>query len=286
MPTPASTKRNLRWIKRLDGWHNISFYCEVSWYGSIWIGGLGAAGVAAQKLFGPTLSEMGSDINKLYRRGRDRILIKAANRVDNQNDGKVPNLRVARDVLWNGVLADSEVCAEYFGGILASSRTDNGVDDSSIHYVDTIKSLSSKQLHLHYCIYRSLQDHLLKDQIKINPGSESDLMALRVYFPFSRAQKVGLTIELDLPILTRNGLISAYQIENAELSDGKFLPYFFARPTTFGIALYAAALNKLNVWNNFSSTDFGNFDGIVNISCSSKSLDTLAGSLGLNLIKA
>jgi hypothetical protein len=62
---------------------------------------------------------------------------------------------VARDVLWNGALTNDEVCAEYFGGILASSRSEDGSDDGVIYYVDVIKSLSSKQLKLHYVIYNS-----------------------------------------------------------------------------------------------------------------------------------
>jgi len=52
----------------------------------------------------------------------------------NLEDGKAANLRVTRDVIWNGAVTDDEVCAEYFGGILAASRTEDGKDDSAIQF--------------------------------------------------------------------------------------------------------------------------------------------------------
>ena len=55
-------------------------------------------------------------------------------------------------MIWNGAVTDDEVCAEYFGGILAASRTEDGKDDSAIQFVDCIKAMSAKQLHLHYAI--------------------------------------------------------------------------------------------------------------------------------------
>ena len=96
---------------------------------------------AIKKAFGPLLSELGEDLQRLYVVGRDRLLAAATRKIENIDDGRVPNLRVARDVLWNGAVSDDEVCAEYFGGILASSRTDDGKDDSCIQFVDVIKSL-------------------------------------------------------------------------------------------------------------------------------------------------
>ena len=70
-----------------------------------------AAGVAymAQQLFGKTLAEMGDDINKVYKANRDKLLAKAASKVTNPDDGAKPNLRVARDVIWNGAVSDDEV---------------------------------------------------------------------------------------------------------------------------------------------------------------------------------
>src|SRR5215213_6779942 len=73
-----------------------------------------------QKVFGPVLGLVGEDLQRVYAAGRDAILANAYKKVEDPGDGKQANLRVTRDVLWNGSFADSEICAEYFGGIMAS----------------------------------------------------------------------------------------------------------------------------------------------------------------------
>ncbi len=74
-------------------------------------GGVATAAYVAQQLFGKTLAEMGDDLNKMYKSNRDKLLAKAAKKVADPNDGAKPNLRVARDVIWNGAVTDDEVCA-------------------------------------------------------------------------------------------------------------------------------------------------------------------------------
>lgn len=242
---------------------------------------LGAAGVVTQKLFGKTLDEMGSDINKLYQKGRDRILIKATGKVNNADDGKVPNLRVARDVLWNGAVTESEVCAEYFGGVLASSRTEDGSDDACIHYVDVIKSLSSKQLHLHYCLYRDLQKLLITDATKLNVGMGTELARVRLYGSPVHAARMGLRLDLDLSVLARNNLIADdYEVMSVETGPGKRLYYFYVQPSSFGIALYAVAFNRLNEWRRFNEIDFGAFENVQELEAASRSLQGLAELAG------
>ncbi len=104
--------------------------------------GIASAAYVAQQLFGKTLAEMGDDLNKMYKANRDKLLTKATKKVSDPNDGATPNLRVARDVIWNGAVTDDELCAEYFGGLLASSRSADGKDDSALIYVDRIKIVS------------------------------------------------------------------------------------------------------------------------------------------------
>src|SRR5699024_2808748 len=205
----------------------------------------------AHQLFGKTLNEMGSDINKLYQAGRDRILISAAKKVSNPQDGKSPNLRVARDVLWNGAVTDSEICAEYFGGILAASRSENGIDDSCIQYVSVIKTLSSKQLHLHYCIYHELQKQLLKKNVAYNPGVEDDVNGTEIWFSRMEGRRLNLDTSLGLPVLSRNGLIAAYEMNYIKTANGKPFNYVRIRPSTYGIVLYSVAFNHLNSWFEF-----------------------------------
>lgn len=217
--------------------------------------GVASAAYVAQQLFGKTLAEMGDDINKMYKANRDKLLDKAAKKVANPNDGAKPNLRVARDVIWNGAVTDDEVCAEYFGGLLAASRSEDGKDDSALVYVDCIKSLSSKQLHLHFVIYSSLHKRLVATGEVVKPGMQDELSQKQVWFSSNELRKLGLNPLIDLSVLYQKGLLSGFALNNHVLGD-RALPYCQASPTTFGVLLYAAALNSLNSWLQFGNSNF------------------------------
>lgn len=218
-------------------------------------GGVASAAYVAQQLFGKTLAEMGDDLNKMYKANRDKLLSKAAKKVADPNDGAKPNLRVARDVIWNGAVTDDEVCAEYFGGLLAASRSEDGRDDSALIYVDCIKALSSKQLHLHFVIYSSLHKLLVEAGSPIKPGMQDELSRNKVWFATNELMRLGLNPVIDMNVLLRQGLVSGYEL-NQHVVGTKGLPYSQASPTTFGVLLYAAALNYLNAWHQFGSASF------------------------------
>src|SRR6266446_6193274 len=57
---------------------------------------------ALKRVFGPALTEIEEDLRKLYAKGRDKLILAAYRKVRNPDDGKQANLRVMRDVLWNG----------------------------------------------------------------------------------------------------------------------------------------------------------------------------------------
>lgn len=215
-----------------------------------------------QKAFGPVLGEMGEDLKRLYAAGRDRILSAAVKKIDDIEDGKRPNLRVTRDALWNGSFADNEICAEYFGGIMASSRSEDGKDDSAIQFIDVTKGLSSKQLWLHYVIYNRLNKLLVSSDTRVNVGMSSELRSKQVYFAtLELSGRLGLTVDTDLNILYRHGLLWEYATREEVVAD-EALPYTMAKPTTFGVLLYASAHNRYDEWRDFDHVDFGDFDGI------------------------
>ena len=218
-------------------------------------GGVATAAYVAQQLFGKTLAEMGDDLNKIYKANRDKLLAKAAKKVADPNDGAKPNLRVARDVIWNGAVTDDEVCVEYFGGLLAASRSDDGKDDSALIYVDCIKALSSKQLHLHFVIYNSLHKMLVEVGSIVKPGMQDELSQKQIWFSSNELVRLGLNPVIDMNVLHRQGLVSAYAM-NQHVVGTKALPYSQASPTTFGVLLYAAALNYLNSWHQFGNASF------------------------------
>ena len=99
--------------------------------------------LVANKLLGPTLESIGNDWKQHYEKGMSIIYAKFTKKTQKIEKGQT-NLRVTRDVLWNGSFTNDEICAEYFGGVLAASVSENGKDDSGIFYLDIIKSLSSE----------------------------------------------------------------------------------------------------------------------------------------------
>jgi hypothetical protein len=242
---------------------------------------------ALKKAFGPALTEIGEDLRKLYAKGRDKLITVAYRKIHDLNDGKQANLRVTRDVLWNGAFTEDEVCAEYFGGIFAASRSVDGKDDDVIQFVDVIKSLSAKQLRLHYVIYNSLNKLLVAARTPVNVGLDQEIHPKQAWFSSPElVETLSLKIETDLNILHRQGLLHQYRTSAHVVSQGVFLPYTSANPTTFGILLYAVAHNKLEEWRSFDRKDFGDFPDIALPINYAPTLDDLLKKTGLASNKA
>lgn len=245
----------------------------------------GAVLAITNKLLGKTAETIAQDLASLYKVGRDKIIQVAIRKIKNPDDGTIANLRVARDVFWNGSYSDESICAEYFGGILAASRSKDGKDDTGVFYVDIIKSLSSGQLKVHYIIYRTLNMMLISDESKnnLNPGQESELQGLRLTFSMIGIQEQLGSEDLGAILhgLHAKGLIGYFQTDNCKLDDGSHIPNLTVAPTTLGIQLFAIANNMFTDWRKFSTTDFGNFPDITLPKLYANSLDGLLQNAGL-----
>lgn len=232
---------------------------------------------ALKKTLGPALEELGDDLRRLYAVGRDKILAAALKKIKDPDDGKRANLRVTRDVLWNGAFSDSEFCAEYFGGILASSRSDDGKCDDVVQYADVVKSLSSKQLHLHYVIYNCLNKLWCSVTESVNVGAGDDLFRHQAWFSgVELVEQLKLNVQPDLYVLYKEGLITNFMVAD-HTWDGKSFPYVSAQAATFGVLLYACAHNRLEDWRAMADADFGNFDGICLPQFFAPSINALVG---------
>ncbi len=240
---------------------------------------------ALKNVLGPTSMEIGEDIKTLYKTGRDLILRKGLSKIEDINDGQMANLRVARDVFWNGSFSNEAICAEYFGGILAASRSADGKNDSGVFYVDIIKSLSSGQLKMHYIIYRCLNRALLTNEEKrtINPGQENQVSREGIFIPLLEIldqlnpEDVGAVLHG----LSAKKLIGTFQTDNQKLEGEKTLPYLKVYPTSLGVQLFAIANNKFKDWRNFSIQDFGDFDEIKLPEFCEQSMDALLEKVGV-----
>jgi len=238
-----------------------------------------------KSVLGPTAEEIGQDLRTLYIKGRDLILQKAFKKLRNPKDGKRANLRVARDVFWNGSFTDEAICAEYFGGILAASRSTDGKDDSGVFFVDIIKSMSSGQLRMHYIIYRTLNKALIvnKEKKTLNPGQESELQREKLFFPLLEIIEQFGTEDLGIILhgLRAKNLIGYFQTKNYKLENNKEMPYLEVAPTSLGVQLFAIANNMFSDWRRFSTIDFGDFDEVILPKFYAQSLDSLLEKIGI-----
>ena len=245
---------------------------------------IAAGGYIGTKLFGSALATMGDDINRLYVCGRDKIVEVASRKVEDHNDGKQVNIRAARDVLWNGAITEDDVCAEYFGGMLAAARSADGKDDSVVHYVDTVKAMSARQLELHYLIYKAWQNILGNKHQELNVAQSSDVQSVSLFFAGVELGARSINYDRDLTVLHRLGLLSQFKYDNY-VGDDKTLPYVQASPTTFGVMLFAIAHNKLESWRSYPQESYESAADIKPLTYSAESLEALCSFAGIQYVE-
>ena len=217
---------------------------------------------AARKILGPTLDTMGEDLKRLYAAGRDRVMSAAERKIENLDDGKCANLRTARDVLWHGAVTEDAVSAEYYGGLLAASRSKDGKDDTAIPFVNAIKSLSRRQLKMHFDIYWSLEQMLLAQQAA---GRSREFTEIRD----GKTVCIGghiLISAIDLKVLEQQGLVGVWRIDDMTFrtaeGENRGVDCISVRSNMFGVMLYAAAHNMLHNWHAYGIRKFGDFGDV------------------------
>jgi len=241
---------------------------------------IAVGGYIGTKLFGTALATMGDEINKLYAKGRDKIVEVATKKIDNPEDEKKLNIRAARDVLWNGAITEDEVCAEYFGGMLAAARSKDGKDDEVVNYVDTIKAMSARQLELHYVAYSSWQVILNVEKSALDVAQSGEVTGKRIFMGGLELLQRKLRYDRDLAVLNRLGLISTYKFDTFTVSENS-LPYVEVAPSIFGVMLFAVAHNQLETWNSFPTERYESTSGIQPLQFFAESLDKLKALAGL-----
>jgi len=155
--------------------------------------GAGAAGVAAaawvgKTVFTPILTEMGTDLAERYsarrQRNATRIMHVASEKLgdDLSSHGEVSG-RVGMRVLEEGSWCDAPVMAEYFGGILAASRSEDGRNDRGSSWAALVARLSSVDVLMHYLLYDGFRRML--NGTDLNLGLDRDLALAEAFFPWS-----------------------------------------------------------------------------------------------------
>lgn len=125
-----------------------------------------------EKLLGPTAAYIGTGVKDWTERrvqNVSAIFANAARKLGAQldNDGAVPP-KVLKEILAEGSFSEDAIATEYFGGVLASSRTNVARDDRAATFTSLVARMSTYQLRAHYICYRSLRETFLDSGRTLN----------------------------------------------------------------------------------------------------------------------
>jgi hypothetical protein len=140
-----------------------------------------------EKILGPSADYIGNQIKewaekkisntaKIFKNTEEKL-------GDKINDsGRVPP-KVLKGILEDGAWCEEDLQIEYFGGVLASSRSENPRDDRGAYFVSLISRLSTYQLRTHYLVYHSLKAQF--NGQKMNVAFSGDRKKMEFFIPYS-----------------------------------------------------------------------------------------------------
>ncbi|PIQ21338.1 MAG: hypothetical protein COW65_09685 [Cytophagales bacterium CG18_big_fil_WC_8_21_14_2_50_42_9] len=138
-----------------------------------------------EKLLGPTADYLGEEIKELTKKkvtNLSNIFKNAEHKIGEgiSKPGGVPP-KVLKGILSEGPWCEEELQIEYFGGVLASSRSGISRDDRGAYFTSLIARLSTYQLRSHYISYLAFKK--LFDGSFTNQGLSSYLKQLEIFIP-------------------------------------------------------------------------------------------------------
>ena len=152
--------------------------------------GVGAVGAylgkdGLEKLLGPTAEYLGSGLKDFTKKRVENIRkifenahLKLGNKIESH--GQIPP-KVLKVILDEGSFANDNLTLEYMGGILASSRSEDGRDDRGARISKDVNTLSTYQLRAHYLIYSTVKNIFKDSGLSL---AMNDRPKLRIFMPF------------------------------------------------------------------------------------------------------
>jgi len=89
---------------------------------------------------------------------------------------------VLKGILEEGSFCDDSLAAEYFGGVLASSRSGVLRDDRGAYFIALVAKLSTYQIRAHYVFYHMVKQLYDGSGLRITMGEDAEKM--EVFVPF------------------------------------------------------------------------------------------------------
>ncbi|MEW6551978.1 MAG: hypothetical protein AB1389_07615 [Campylobacterota bacterium] len=144
---------------------------------------LGKDGLA--KLLGPTAEYLGGELQEFTKKRIEnvgKIFRNAEKKLGENidNPGHVPP-KVLKTIVNEGSYCEDDIAVEYFGGILASSRTDLGRDDRGARIAKILDGLSTYQIRTHYLVYSYIRKLFHDSGYHFN---QEDRPKMEIFIPF------------------------------------------------------------------------------------------------------
>jgi len=196
------------------------------------------------KLLGPTFHYLGDELQGFVQKRKERvgeIFLNAEKKLGNKLDkpGQV-SPKILRTILNEGSFSDNVIAVEYFGGVLASSRTEISRDDRGARMAKMVDSLSAYQIRTHYLIYSTVSESFSTRANSFNMSKDRAKM------------------QLFMPI---QGYIQAMDFTQEEWDNRQILNHIFHGLSTEGLIEGEWAFGSKESLRTFSGNVPG--DGIV-----------------------
>lgn len=138
------------------------------------------------KMLGPTADYLGEgmrDFTKKRIETMKEIFANALNKLGTKLDEEAGSVspKVLKGIINEGSYSDDFLSVDYFGGVLASSRTGISRDDRGAYFNALIGRLSAYQLRLHYIIYHTVKELYNGDDANVAIDQERN--KLKIFIP-------------------------------------------------------------------------------------------------------
>jgi hypothetical protein len=204
------------------------------------------------RLLGPTIDLYAEELKEINERmlsrrreNVDRVFEKAAEKLGERiNEPGSVHPRVFKEVFDDGSYAEDELIADYYGGVLASSRSGVSRDDRGAAFAKLVGRLSVYQIRTHFLCYKSLKTGINRGALtsRNNPLFTDFRRGAAVEVPLDEFV-VGMDFGPDEGISVVEHALSGLEFEGLiyplsyPLTIGLNGPLAFA-PTTRGVELY------------------------------------------------
>jgi len=232
------------------------------------------------KILGPTADYIGSEakglaekcninLNHVFARAKEKLGARL------EEPGAV-SPRVLRHVYEDGRFAEDEIVVEYYGGLLAGSKTDSGKDDQALPYLAKVQQMSAHQLRLHFLFYYELLRIHRGSSVNLGLGNELHKLSLLIphelfigAFPSPVVmEKYWKIMAHSVAGLSEEGLVRAYSYGDIEdkAKDFENAPTnaIFLTPSFLGAELFMWALGiESPSGHDFFCTDIDQIQKII-----------------------